>query len=101
MALGGDDANQGNSTHPTAHAGLDSKAPASRLYYRLRHVDLDGTVSYSTVVTVAGTNVTLTELVVYPTAGRLTATLPAASGRTYRVAQCLGLGAAPELGRSG
>ena len=60
MALGSDDANQGNSTHPTAHAGLDSKAPASRLYYRLRQVDLDGTVAYSTVVTVAGTNATLT-----------------------------------------
>ena len=103
MALGGDDANQGNSTQLTVHAGLDSKAPASRLYYRLRQVDLDGTVAYSTVVIVAGTNATLTELVVYPnpTAGRLTATLPVASGRTYRVAQCPGPGAAPGLGRSG
>ena len=83
---------QGNSTQPSVYAGLDSKAPASRLYYRLRQVDLDGTVAYSTVVTVAGTDATLTELVVYPnpTAGRLTATLPAASGRTYRVLNALG-----------
>ena len=83
---------QGNSTQPSVYAGLDSKAPASRLYYRLRQVDLDGAVAYSTVVTVAGTDATLTELVVYPnpTAGRLTATLPAASGRTYRVLNTLG-----------
>ena len=51
MALGCDDANQGNSSQPTAHAGLDSKAPASRLYYRWRQVDLYGTM--------AGTNATL------------------------------------------
>ena len=83
---------QGNSTQPSVYAGLDSKAPASRLYYRLRQVDLDGAVAYSTVVTVAGTDATLTELVVYPnpTAGRLTATLLAASGRTYRVLNVLG-----------
>jgi len=36
-----------------AYIHLDRKAPASRLYYRVRSVDLDGSVSYSIIVSVS------------------------------------------------
>ena len=83
---------QGNSSQPRAYAALDAQAPASRLYYRLRQVDLDGTVAFSSVVTVNGNNGPAGELSVYPnpTSDRLTAALPAAEGRTYRVLNPLG-----------
>ena len=83
---------QGNSSQPRAYAALDAQAPASRLYYRLRQVDLDGTVAFSSVVTVNGNNGPAGELSVYPnpTSERLTAALPAAEGRTYRVLNALG-----------
>jgi len=83
---------QGNSSQPRAYAAVDAQAPASRLYYRLRQVDLDGTAAYSPVVTVDGARVLAGQWNMYPnpTAGRLTAALPAAEGRTYRVLNALG-----------
>ena len=84
----------GSTTQPTAYAALDKTAPAAQLYYRLRQVDLDGTVAYSSVVAVAGTSKLgePAELVLYPnpTTDRLVATMPAAEGRTYRVLNSLG-----------
>lgn len=81
----------GNTTQPTAYAALDKTAPLARLYYRLRQVDLDGTFAYSPVVTVAGSGASV-ELVLYPNPAtdRLTATLPASEGRTYRVLNSVG-----------
>ena len=84
---------QGTSSQPTAYAALDDKAPASRLYYRLRQVDLDGTQAYSPVVTVAGTGATAAgELSLYPNPAtdRLVASLPAVEGRGYRILNTVG-----------
>lgn len=82
---------QGNSAQAHEYAALDAKAPAGRLYYRLRQVDLDGTVAYSKVVTVAGPEAT-TEWTVYPnpTTDRLTVSLAPAEGRTFRILNTLG-----------
>ncbi|MGI4862279.1 MAG: beta strand repeat-containing protein [Janthinobacterium lividum] len=43
----------GTTTQSHTYASLDGMAPAALLYYRLRQVDLDGTVAYSPVVSVA------------------------------------------------
>jgi hypothetical protein len=83
---------QGNSTQPREYAALDAQAPAGRLYYRLRQVDLDGTVAYSRVLTVNGPEGAAAEWAVYPnpTTDRLTASLAPAEGRTYRILNALG-----------
>jgi hypothetical protein len=82
---------RGNSSQQHDYTALDAQAPASRLYYRLRQVDLDGTVAFSPVVSVASTEAQA-EFAVYPnpTTDRLTVDLPAAGGRTYRVINALG-----------
>jgi hypothetical protein len=83
---------QGSSTQAHEYTALDAKAPAGRLYYRLRQVDLDGTVAYSKVVTVAGPEGAAGEWTVYPnpTTDRLTAALAPAEGRTFRILNTLG-----------
>jgi hypothetical protein len=82
---------QGSSSQAVAYAALDQTAPAAQLYYRLRQVDLDGTVAYSSVLTVGGLDAPL-ELALYPnpTTDRLTATAPALADRTFRVLNTLG-----------
>lgn len=82
---------QGSSSQATAYAALDQTAPAAQLYYRLRQVDLDGTVAYSPVLTVSGVG-TAVELALYPNPAtdRLTATAPALAERTFRVLNALG-----------
>jgi hypothetical protein len=82
---------QGTSTRATAYTAPDATAPAAQLYYRLRQVDADGTVAYSPVATVAGTNAEL-QWSVYPNPAstKLTVALPAAEGRTYRVLNTVG-----------
>ncbi len=81
----------GTTSQPHNYTALDAKAPANRLYYRLRQVDLDGTVAFSPVVSVSGTDAPL-ELTLYPnpTTDRITISVPAASSRTYRVLNTLG-----------
>ena len=84
---------QGTSSKATAYAALDATAPAAVLYYRLRQVDLDGTVAYSPVATVAGTSAGAPlEWSVYPNPAttKLTVALPAAEGRTYRLLNTVG-----------
>ncbi|HEX8329882.1 MAG TPA: lamin tail domain-containing protein [Hymenobacter sp.] len=82
---------QGNSTRQHEYTALDAQAPAGQLYYRLRQVDVDGTVAFSGVVTVKGTGV-VRELALYPNPAteRVSASLPAAEGRTFRVLNSLG-----------
>ncbi|MBO2008989.1 lamin tail domain-containing protein [Hymenobacter negativus] len=82
---------QGSSTSAIAYAALDQTAPAAQLYYRLRQVDLDGTVAYSPVLTVSGLDTPL-ELALYPNPAtdRLTAAAPALAERTFRVLNTLG-----------
>jgi hypothetical protein len=81
---------QGSSSQATRYAALDKTAPAGPLYYRLRQVDLDGTVAYSPVVRVGGA--AALELAVYPNPAteRLTATAAAQAGRRYRVLNAVG-----------
>ncbi len=84
---------QGTTSQAHAYAVLDAPAPARLLYYRLRQVDIDGTVAYSPVVTVAAVrDAAAEELTVYPNPAtdQLTASLSAAAGRTYRVVNALG-----------
>ena len=50
----------GTTQQPRTYAHLDASAPASRLYYRLRQVDLDGSAHYSPVATVSGADAGLT-----------------------------------------
>jgi hypothetical protein len=54
----GEVAAAGNSTAARTYAYRDAAAPAGQLYYRLRQVDLDGSMSYSPVrtVTLGGPN---------------------------------------------
>ncbi|GAB3584906.1 T9SS type A sorting domain-containing protein [Hymenobacter daeguensis] len=82
---------QGTSSQATAYAALDQTAPAAELYYRLRQVDLDGTVAFSPVLRVNGVG-TAVELTLYPNPAtdRLTATAPALAARTFRVLNTLG-----------
>ncbi|WP_073104964.1 FG-GAP-like repeat-containing protein [Hymenobacter daecheongensis] len=58
----------GAGSSPAAHSygWRDEAAPASLLYYRLRQVDLDGTVQFSPVAVVAGGAEAATQLLVYP-----------------------------------
>ncbi|WP_201981570.1 glycine-rich protein [Hymenobacter rubidus] len=80
----------GSSSGPRAYALADARLPASasRLYYRLRQIDQDGTFSYSPVrsVVVAGAG-----LVLYPNPAAGVATLRgAAAGAAVQVLDALG-----------
>lgn len=82
---------QGTSSQLHEYAALDAQAPGSRLYYRLRQVDLDATQAFSPVVAVDGSAAPVA-LTLYPNPAtdRVAAALPAAEGRTYRVLNALG-----------
>jgi hypothetical protein len=57
----------GNSTQAHTYAHLDQQAPIGIVYYRLRQVDVDGTVIFSPVVTLAATATTSLSLYPNPT----------------------------------
>jgi hypothetical protein len=80
---------QGTSSRASAYALLDKTAPAAALYYRLRQVDLDGTVAFSPVVSVAGSG-EVAKVLLYPnpTSGDLH--FIAAAATPYRVLNQLG-----------
>lgn len=82
-------ASQGASTQATAYAALDKAAPASRLYYRLRQVDLDGSFAYSPVVTVAASG-EATKVTIYPNPAHTRISFVAAAATPYRVLNQLG-----------
>ncbi|UOQ77560.1 T9SS type A sorting domain-containing protein [Hymenobacter sp. 5516J-16] len=80
----------GTSTTPRDYAYLDSRPLSGLRYYRLRQQDLDGTVQYSAVVTVApGASATLTA---YPNpfTTELQVQLPAAPAATLRLLDLTG-----------
>ncbi|HEX8329881.1 MAG TPA: choice-of-anchor D domain-containing protein [Hymenobacter sp.] len=81
---------QGNSAKTTAYAALDKTAPLATLYYRLRQVDVDGTVAHSPVVTVEGTTTAATRVQLYPNPTRATVSFIAAEPTPYRVLSNLG-----------
>ena len=78
---------QGSSSRPNAYVYLDQRAPADRLYYRLRQVDADGTAAYSPVVTVGGL---MAELVLYPNPAHSSLSVPGAAATPYRILNQLG-----------
>jgi len=78
---------QGNSAQPTAYTSFDDKAPAAALYYRLRQVDTDGTVSYSPVLRVSGSKA---ELAFFPNPAHSTLSVISQDVATYRVLNQLG-----------
>ena len=78
---------QGNSTAATAYAATDAAPMAGLSYYRLRQVDLDGSVEYSPVVTV-NLKAGYAPISCYPNPAtdRLTLDLTAVGGRAPRSA---------------
>jgi hypothetical protein len=80
--------------HP--YASLDAAAPAALLYYRLRQVDLDGTVAFSPVVTVAALGGAAAELALAPNPARESISFLTAAPTAYSVRNPLG-----QLVRSG
>ncbi|WP_460499884.1 T9SS type A sorting domain-containing protein [Hymenobacter agri] len=80
---------QGASTQATAYAAFDKNAPAGRLYYRLRQVDLDGSSAYSPVVTVASADES-TKVELYPNPAHSRISFIAAAATPYRVLSQLG-----------
>ena len=80
---------QGSSSQPTAYAALDRTAPAGRLYYRLRQVDRDGTMTYSSLVTVAGSG-PVAKVFTYPNPVRGSISFLAPTATSYRVLNQLG-----------
>ncbi len=78
------------------YASLDAAAPAALLYYRLRQVDLDGTVAYSPVVTVAATDGAIAEFALAPNPARESVSFLTAVPTAYTVHNTLG-----QLVRSG
>ena len=86
----------GTTTQSHRYASLDAAAPAAQLYYRLRQVDLDGTVAYSPVVTVAATNGATAEFALVPNPARERVSFLTAAPTAYTVHNTLG-----QLVRSG
>jgi hypothetical protein len=78
------------------YASLDAAAPAALLYYRLRQVDLDGTVAFSPVVTVAALGGAIAEFTLAPNPARESISLLTAAPTAYGVRNALG-----QLVRSG
>nr|WP_262905549.1 T9SS type A sorting domain-containing protein [Hymenobacter siberiensis] len=75
--------------NPTAYATLDKAAPAAKLYYRLRQVDLDGGSSFSPVVTVAGSG-EIAKVELYPNPAHSRISFIAEAATPYRVLNQLG-----------
>jgi hypothetical protein len=80
---------QGTSTKATAYASADATAPAAQLYYRLRQVDLDGTVAYSPIVNVAGISAAAAVLL-YPNPAHSSISFATEAATSYRVLNQLG-----------
>jgi hypothetical protein len=86
----------GTTAQAHAYASLDGPAPAALLYYRLRQADLDGTVAYSPVVTVAATDGATAEFALTPNPARERVSFLTAQPTAYTVRNTLG-----QLVRSG
>ncbi|MFT2008274.1 GDSL-type esterase/lipase family protein [Pontibacter sp. 13R65] len=57
----------GNSSTKISYTFLDTSPPAEEVYYRLRQVDFDGTVSLSPVIVARTRGGTKNEMIIYPT----------------------------------
>lgn len=65
----------GTSATTRTYSATDATSATGTSYYRLRQTDLDGTVAFSQVVSVAATALAQSEMVVYGTAAALTVDL--------------------------
>jgi hypothetical protein len=86
----------GTTTLRHQYASLDAATPAALLYYRLRQVDLDGTVAFSPVVTVAAPDGATAEFALAPNPARESLGFITAAPTAYTVRNPLG-----QLVRSG
>jgi hypothetical protein len=79
----------GTTKQAQSYTSTDGAAPTSKLYYRLKEVDTDGSVSYSPVVALAATAAAATQMLYpNPTHGRLT--VPVAAGQLVQVLDLAG-----------
>ncbi|MFD1469424.1 T9SS type A sorting domain-containing protein [Hymenobacter caeli] len=69
---------QGTSSARTSYDAVDRQPLPGLSYYRLKQIDLDGTVAYSPVVSVQGDGAVAIGIYPNPTAGKLTISLPQA-----------------------
>ncbi|WP_137757817.1 LamG-like jellyroll fold domain-containing protein [Pontibacter sp. SGAir0037] len=77
----------GNSNQKLSYSYLDKNAPAGVLYYRLKQVDLDGTVSLSNIVAVEVQRVALVKATLFPnpTTGTLNLDLTQLPEAQYKI----------------
>jgi hypothetical protein len=73
-----------------AYASFDAAAPAALLYYRLRQVDLDGTMAFSPVVTVAASDGATAEFALAPNPAHESLGFITAAPTPYTVRNTLG-----------
>ena len=81
---------QGIATQAHAYNHHDGSAPAARLYYRLRQVDTDGTVTYSPGAAVAAGPETSAEVALSPNPARESISFFAVGATAYVVRTVLG-----------
>ena len=84
---------QGTSSARTSYDAVDRQPLPGLSYYRLKQLDLDGTVAYSPVVSVQSDGAVEMSIYPNPTAGKLTISLPqalAASAPRVRISDLMG-----------
>jgi hypothetical protein len=77
----------GTTTQAHYYSSFDKTAPAGTLYYRLRQVDIDGTATYSPIVTVAISKAAFT---LYPNPAHSQLTVASAAGQEAQVCDLAG-----------
>jgi hypothetical protein len=80
---------RGTTSQAHAYTSTDGAAPASKLYYRLKEVDTDGSVQYSPVVALAATAAATTQML-YPNPTHDRLVVPAAAGQQVQVLDLTG-----------
>jgi hypothetical protein len=83
------EAAHGTTNQAQAYTSTDDTAPISKLYYRLKEVDTDGSVQYSSVVALAATAAAATQML-YPNPTRDRLIIPAAYGQQAQVLDLTG-----------
>lgn len=78
---------QGTTSQAVTYTAADNKAPAGRLYYRLRQTDTDGTATYSPVAVVASLP---TSVELYPNPAHTGISFLATPATPYRILNQLG-----------
>lgn len=79
----------GTTSQAQAYTSTDGSAPTSKLYYRLKEVDTDGSVQYSPVVALAATIAAATQIL-YPNPTHDRLIVPVAAGQPVQVLDLAG-----------